>query len=376
MKIAFVFPERLPLKKARAISVINTVSALSKLVNTTFIIPTDSASKEEIEEFYKVDLSSTNLMYIKNSVFKIKSNKIFNFYLSKIIHNFDVFYVRHLKTAKFLIKNKLPHQKVVFEVHEVFYRSLEEEKPFEKKKIESLKSLEKFVYQNSDALVFINKSLQAYLKKDFKLIPKKEKVIYLATNFKVPFISKQFNDVSEIFYCGSLYKWKGVEVAIKALSYLPNNLKLFVIGGEEEKKIELTYLAKNLGVEDRVKFFSFVPHKEILEILKNKAKITVIPNSLSIFNIFSFPIKLLEYMITSNIVIASDTPVIKEVIQDGVNGFLFKTGDPESLAKVVKKVLNLPSEELLKVAKNAYNTAIKFTYENRAKEILKFLKQL
>jgi len=81
-------------------------------------------------------------------------------------------------------------------------------------------------------------------------------------------------------------------------------------------------------------------------------------------------------MATSNIVIAADTPVIKEVIKDKKNGFLFKTGDPEALKNVIQTILSLSPDMLQKVAFNAYQTASKFTYSTRAKKLLEFFYKL
>jgi hypothetical protein len=55
MKIAYIYPEKLPSKKARTISVINTSCELSKIVDTTLIYET---SGKNILEFYglKCDL--------------------------------------------------------------------------------------------------------------------------------------------------------------------------------------------------------------------------------------------------------------------------------------------------------------------------------
>jgi glycosyltransferase involved in cell wall biosynthesis len=80
-------------------------------------------------------------------------------------------------------------------------------------------------------------------------------------------------------------------------------------------------------------------------------------------------------MVTSNVVISADTPVIKEIIKDQYNGFLFKTGEPDSLKKVIQNVIKLPSNVLQKIAFEAYQTASKFTYSKRAKEIFNFLKE-
>ncbi len=376
MKIAILFPEKLPLKKARAVSVINTAACLARLTDTTLILPADSGSKKEIEDFYQVDLSSLRLLYLKKRILGIHSSKVFNYFLRKSLSSFDIFYVRHLKTASFLIKKKRPHQKIIFEAHEVFSESLKEEVPQKIKKIKKLQRLESFVYQNVDGLTFINKTLKSYFENRFNIIKKPKKVIYLATSFSPSFVKKDFSNLREIYYCGSLYKWKGLEVAIKALSKVPKQVRLFVVGGEKKRAKELEYFAEMYGIKAKVSFFPFKPQKEVLRILLEEARLTLLPNAKSIYNFFSFPIKLLEYMITSNIVIAADTPVVKEIIKDGVNGFLFRTGNSTSLAEIIEKVLNSSEKVLSKIANNAYKAAKELTYEKRAKEIFEFLKEI
>ena len=376
MKLAVIFPESLPLKKARAVSVVNTVAELSKLVDTTFVIPESSASKKEIEDFYGVDLGDLRLLRLKNRVFGIKSSKVFNFFFRRHLKNFDVFYVRHLKVAKFLGDNKLPHQKVVFEVHEVFSESLKEENPFKKGKIEKLKKLETQVYSKVDAIVFINKTLQKFFLGKFNIHNPYQEVIYLSVKEVPSFVKKDFSRIKEVFYCGSFYKWKGLEVMFYALKWLPEFTFYIVGDGSEERKKELEMFAKSLGIEKRVKFLGYRPQEEVYEILLNQAKLTIIPNTKSVYNFFSFPLKMLEYMATSNIVIAADTPVIKEVIKDKKNGFLFKTGDPEALKNVIQTILSLSPDMLQKVAFNAYQTASKFTYSTRAKKLLEFFYKL
>ncbi len=374
MKLAFIFPEPLPLKKARSISVINTASALSKLIDTTLIIPKDSAPKKELEAFYGVDLSKLNLIYIPKKFLGIKSNKIFNFVLKKHLNRFDIFFVRHLKTAKFLVDNKAPHQKVIFEAHEIFFKALEEEKPEATKKISQLKELESYVYSKVDGIIFINKSLQEQFHKTFKYLSKFQKIIYLATSFKCPYQKKDFSIIEKFYYCGSLFKWKGVEDLIFAMKNFPK-VTLIIIGGSSSRIVELSNLAKNYGISN-IKFLGYRPPSEIKEILLKESKITFLTNNKSVYNLYTFPLKLLEYMITSNIVIAANIPTIREVIKDGLNGFLYDIENKESLKNTIKKVLNTPPEKLSEIAYNAYNTAKTFTYENRAKQIVEFIKTL
>lgn len=377
MMLAFVFPERLPLKKARAVSVVHTAAHLARFTDTTLILPADSSSKKEIEDFYQVDLSHLNLLYLKNQICGIKSNKIFNYFLLKKLSFFDIFYVRHLKTAAFLIKKRLPRQKVIFEAHEVFSESMKEEAPHKTGKIKKLQVLEAFVYQNVDGLTFTSFTLKKFFEKRFMLCSIPKKVVYHGTAFQnLSFVKKDFSKITKIYYCGNFYKWKGLEVAIKALSKISSKMKFLVIGGEEKRARELLAFAERCGVKERVVFSPFKPQKEVLRILVEEARLTLIPNAKSVHNFFSFPIKMLEYMITSNIVIAADTPVVKEIVKDGVNGFLFKTGNSTSLAEIIEKVLNSSEKVLSKIANNAYKTAKELTYEKRAKEIFEFLKEI
>ena len=210
MNLALIFPEKLPLKKARAVSVINTAAELARLTPTTLILPEGSGTKKELEAFYGTHLSALNLLYLKANFWKIKSSKIFNFFLKKHLKHFDLFYVRHLKVANFLITHKLPHQKVIFEAHEVFYESLKEEAPLKRAKIEKLKRLEEEVYAKVDAIVFTNETLKNYFCQKFSIACKPTSVVRHAVKNIPPFVKKDFSQIEEIYYCGSFYRWKGI----------------------------------------------------------------------------------------------------------------------------------------------------------------------
>jgi len=344
MKIAYLYPEKLPSKKARAISVINTSCELSKIVDTTLIY---EKSENDILSFYNLncDLKLKQL----SRKFIIRSNKIFNFNLKKEINNFDYFYVRHLKTAEFLIKNGA---NVIYECHEIF-----------RVKNKKVKDIEDFVIKNSKGLVFINKFLQTKVQEFFNFqIPS-----IIARNgcgFEVEFIKKDFSKIDEVYYIGSFYKWKGVDFLIENLNN--ENIKLNIIGDGDRKEELIKKSSQN------IQFLGYKNHNEIVEYLK-KSKITIIPNIPSSDSEFSTPIKLYEYLMTSNIVLASDFEPIKEIIKDGVNGFLFKAGNKEDFNKKLDYILSLPKEKLEEISKNAYNTGKKFTWMHRANDIIDFI---
>ncbi|MGD8910520.1 MAG: glycosyltransferase, partial [Chromatiales bacterium] len=158
---------------------------------------------------------------------------------------------------------------------------------------------------------------------------------------------------------------------------LVNNISLEIVGGESKERVEeLKHLISDLKVENRVIFHGFQATDRVKEILQNKAKITIIPNTKSVQNMFSMPIKLYEYMATSNIVIAADMDTIKEIIVDGENGFLFESGNVESLKVTLEKVLLLSNEKLQEISKKAYEASKEFSWEKRAHKIVGFCSEV
>ena len=357
MKIAYIYPEILPSSLARSISVVNTAHALSYIFSCCLFV--DAKSKDNILNHYDIKNSKLEIKNIKKSFLGLKSNKFFNQNLLKELKNkkFDFIYVRHLKVAKFLIEKKF---KVIFECHEIFYKS----------NIKT-KSIEEFVYNNVKGLVFINDTLKKEFNKHFKIKNIPQETIHNGCGFKVDFIKKDFSTLNDIYYIGNFYPWKGIDFLIKAISN--TNLKLKIIGNGDRKE-ELENYIKEHNISN-IEFLGYKSQENIKTILST-AKLTVIPNIPSNFSNFSSPIKLYEYLMTSNIVLSSNMPTIQEIIEHKKNGFLFESGDEVSFQKSINQILSLKNYELQNIAKNAYETSKEFTWEKRAKNIFNFIKEL
>jgi glycosyltransferase involved in cell wall biosynthesis len=345
MKIAYVYPEKLPTKKARAISVINTVNAIANFHEITLIA--QDIKKEEIEKFYNIKVNF-NIISLKRK-FIINSNKIFNFNLNKVLNNFDVFYVRHLKTAKYLLDKQ---KNIIYESHEIF--SINNDK---------LKTIENYVFNQAKGVIFINEFLKLQCNKSFN-IKGKQKVIRNGCGFNIDFIKKDFSNITAINYIGSFYPWKGVDFLIESLNNRDINVEII---GDGDRKEEI----KNKS-NSNIHFLGYKKPSEIEHILIN-SQLTVIPNIPSVDTDFSTPIKLYEYLMTSNIVLSYSSPTIQEIIKDGENGFLFDAGDKNSFLEKLEYILSLKKEELERISQNAYETGKQFTWDNRAKDILEFI---
>lgn len=127
----------------------------------------------------------------------------------------------------------------------------------------------------------------------------------------------------------------GIGDVIKALKFLPENIK-FVIMGDGELKKKLENLAKDLDVSERVIFKGFVSHEKLPKFLK-ACDIFIRPSlSEGMGNSF------LEAMTVGLPVITTPVGGIPDFLKDKETGLFCKVNDPESIAEKVMEYVNNP----------------------------------
>lgn len=145
-----------------------------------------------------------------------------------------------------------------------------------------------------------------------------------------------------IGFIGSLYRYEGLHVLVEALAALALHfpgLRGLIVGegfGSEER--ELKDLAAKLGVSDRLIFTGKVPHEEVLDYYA-AIDILAYPRVRSRLLELVTPLKILEALALSKAVIGSDVGGIKEIIEDGSNGRLFRADEAGHLAEVAASML-------------------------------------
>jgi len=164
--------------------------------------------------------------------------------------------------------------------------------------------------------------------------------------YEVPLPAKK--DKLTIAITGRIDNWKGHEFLIEAIGKLKDLPVELLIFGEFHKVNDPDYLIKlkaqidSLGISDRVKFTGF--QKDTAEAL-SQVNIVCVP---SIFE--PFGMVAVEAMAAGRPVIASNTGGLKDIIEDGVTGYLI---EPKNANAIAQKIRLLHSDPALRSALGA-----------------------
>jgi glycosyltransferase involved in cell wall biosynthesis len=148
---------------------------------------------------------------------------------------------------------------------------------------------------------------------------------------------------------GRISRWKGQDVFLKAIARLPN-VNAVIAGGamfsEQEYEVRLKALARELGIENRVRFLGHV--EDVISLI---AACDVIAHCSTAPEPFGQVI--VQAMFASKPVIASDAGGAPEVVLHGETGLLTPPNDDSALAAAIQRFIENPqwSQQLAQRAK-------------------------
>ena len=186
--------------------------------------------------------------------------------------------------------------------------------------------------------------------------------------------------IPTLLYIGTLADWQGLEVVIKALPKILQEeaVRLQIVGrGRSRQRKFLVKQIRKLGVEESVSIQPAVPHHEIPALIA-EADICIAPLGLNDRNVTqgACPIKILEYMASGRPLIASNMPIVRELVREDRDALLFSPSDPDDLARQVRALLN-DFELSQRLAASASERALtKFTWHEAQKKLLKVYDKL
>jgi len=172
-------------------------------------------------------------------------------------------------------------------------------------------------------------------------------------------------------FVGFVRAWHGVGWALEALTDLPPNTHLLVVG-DGPALDDLRARADVLGLAPRVHFTGRVPHEEVAALSE---LIDVALQTAAVA--YASPLKLFEYMARGRAVVAPDQPNIREILTDGDNALLFEKDDEASFRCALHRLVG---DEALRrrLGAHARNTIERtpFTWGHNAETVAGLAQQL
>ncbi|MEJ2126366.1 MAG: glycosyltransferase family 4 protein [Candidatus Bathyarchaeota archaeon] len=213
-----------------------------------------------------------------------------------------------------------------------------------------LRSYEKKLMNRSDALIAVSKYTVNELTDLYGISTDKIHVIYNGVDIQKFKPRQNKTELREQFglepnkkivlFVGRLYHRKGLELLLRSIPPVLEQFSnvTFVISGTgfKEKEESLKNIAKELNIENDVKFLGYVADEKLPE-LYSTADIFVLP---AIYE--NFPFAILEAQSTALPVISTNVGGIPEFLENEKNGFLIEPGDEPMLTQKLLALLQNP----------------------------------
>jgi PEP-CTERM/exosortase A-associated glycosyltransferase len=149
------------------------------------------------------------------------------------------------------------------------------------------------------------------------------------------------DDALTLGFLGSFYAYEGLDTLLDAmpmiLEFEPRARLLLVGGGFEESRLKEQAARLRLG--ESVIFAGRVPHDQVGRYY-SCVDLLVYPRKSMRLTEMVTPLKPLEAMALGRLLVASDVGGHRELVADGVTGYLFKANSPEALVASVRRVLD------------------------------------
>lgn len=251
--------------------------------------------------------------------------------------NADIYHAHEPDSFRVAIKlKKKLGCKVIYDSHEYHPEGFSEYFTWGKSIVKKLVYLyEKKNARQADYIISVNDILVDKFKKY-------NKNVELLPNYPVidRGYTKNLNEIPTYIYVGGLKEDRGIFKIIQAIHKVNKPYKYYFIGAFETVEFEkrVKEFCINNSSNGEIIFTGKIPHKEVFNYL-SKSHIGFVllqPENWRYIN--SEPIKLFEYMVTETAIIASDFPMMKNIVEEGKSGIVI---DPTDVEKITTSIIEL-----------------------------------
>ncbi|MBD3162159.1 MAG: glycosyltransferase [Candidatus Eisenbacteria bacterium] len=174
-----------------------------------------------------------------------------------------------------------------------------------------------------------------------------------------------------VLYLGRLKRYKGIELAIRALPRVLEAVPSaeYWIVGEGDFRPALERMAREKGVEGRVRLFGYKDGREKLDLMAaTRVLVYTSPKE-------GWGLSVIEANAMGIPVVASDAPGLRESVRDGETGYLVPHGDVDALAGRLTELL---SDDRLwgRMGRAGIEWASRFRWDRMADETEELLRRV
>lgn len=172
---------------------------------------------------------------------------------------------------------------------------------------------------------------------------------------------------TDVLFAGRLIQEKRVDLLLEALAIAKTNLptiSCLIIGDGPERR-SLEQLAAKLGLSDNVAFTGFVDQDGLTAQMKS-SKVLVLPSVREGFGLVIVEANACKLPVIS---ISHEMSAVRELIQDGINGFLLSKISPDQIAKAVLMIVR-DDELRKKLAENGFEMSKRYAWSDISKNII------
>lgn len=139
-----------------------------------------------------------------------------------------------------------------------------------------------------------------------------------------------------ILFVGRIDKEKKIDVILQALALLRRTDLQMIVTGQGAVAEDLKALTCKLHLEHQVYFTGYIPSEELPSLL-NSVDFFTMPSEAELLSIAS-----LEAMACGRPLLLANAVALPELVDNGVNGYLFEPGNPQDAARCINQLADHP----------------------------------
>lgn len=331
MKITYAAQVPIPSHRAYAVHVMHMCEAFAGLGHevTLYAMP---PSVEALDPFVYYGLSAdfclehVRLLPLRGISGPLYGRSIVRKSIAEDIP--DLIYSRHIYAAYAAFRSGLP---VIYEVHMPFSNSLHR-----MLLSNMLRDETRF------ALVAITQALKEQYLRDFPRIPA-DRICVAHDGAVLPgttILPDPAKETLRVGYVGNLYPGKGMELIVEIAARMPD-LTFDIVGGRKE---DVRYWrncvrGNNLVLHGQQPHGALQPFFDGMDVMLLPLQREVSPDGGNgDISRWTSPMKMFEYMAQGRAIIASDLPVLGEVLIDGHNALIAPGNDPDAWVRAIRRL--------------------------------------